>query len=176
MKKQISVIIQYEQPCAGRPIRKADDAMKDSRKEILILMADDDDDDYLVISEAVHEVGLPCSLFRVRNGEELMDYLLGCGKYSDTMLFPRPGLILLDLNMPRMDGRLALSEIKARSDLSRIPVIVMSASEADEDIASSYAEGAASFIKKPDESKKIVQMVRELGQYWLGTVKLPNWY
>ncbi len=148
--------------------------MKEKKEEILILMADDDDDDYLLISEAVQEVGLSCNLFHVKNGEELMDYLLSRGKYSDPEIYPRPGLIILDLNMPRMDGRRALSEIKANPELCQFPVIIMSASEADEDITSSYAGGAASFIQKLYESKKIVEMIREFGQYWLNTVKLPQ--
>lgn len=151
-------------------------AVKEKNEKVLILMADDDDDYHVLISEAVQEAGLSCSLFRVKNGEELMDYLLSRGKYSDSEIFPRPGLILLDLNMPRTDGRVALREIKASPELCRVPVIVMSASEADEDIAGSYMGGAASFIQKPDESRKIVEMIRELGQYWFKTVTLPRWY
>ena len=109
----------------------------------------------------------------VENGEELLDYLSRRGKYSQPGSAPRPGLILLDLNMPRKDGREVLRELKADSDLRRIPVVVLTTSQADTDIERMYELGANSFISKPVQFEALVNVMRSLGQYWFEVVELP---
>src|SRR5688572_23809484 len=105
--------------------------------QAVILMADDDADDRLLAQDALVESKIPSELHFVENGEELMDYLHRRGKYSGT-LAPRPSLILLDLNMPKKDGREALREIKASADLRRIPVLILTTSQADVDVGQIY--------------------------------------
>lgn len=139
----------------------------------IILMADDDDDDRLLAQDALSESQLEGSLHFVENGEDLMDYLFRRGKYEPPVEAPRPGLILLDLNMPRKDGREALREIKADPELRRIPVVVLTTSKADTDIGAIYELGANSFISKPFQFEALVNVMRVLGQYWFKTVELP---
>jgi CheY-like chemotaxis protein len=147
--------------------------MSDPGKAELILMAEDDSDDRLLVKDAMVECRWQGELRFVENGEELLDYLLHRGKYSEPVTAPRPGLILLDLNMPRMDGREALREIKAMPDLRRIPVVILTTSKADTDIGSLYELGANSFISKPVQFDALVRVMRILGQYWFATVELP---
>lgn len=142
-------------------------------KSVVILMADDDPDDRLLTKEAFEENKLNNELRFVENGEELMDYLHHRGKYNDSNA-PRPGLILLDLNMPKKDGREALGEIKQDPELKRIPVIVLTTSKAEKDIVNSYNLGVNSFITKPVTFENLVKVTSKLGQYWLELVNLPN--
>lgn len=142
-------------------------------KAHIILMADDDDDDRLLTRDAVAEAGMDGDLHFVQNGEELLDYLCRRGKYQPPGLAPRPGLILLDLNMPLKDGREALREIRADPDLRRIPVVVLTTSKADTDVGAIYELGANSFISKPFQFEALVGVMRMLGQYWFNTVELP---
>jgi CheY-like chemotaxis protein len=107
----------------------------------------------------------------VENGEELLDYLLQRGKYDAQT--PRPGLILLDLNMPVKDGREVLGEIKTNATLRRIPVVVLTTSRADTDIDRIYNLGANSFITKPVRYESLVEVMRAISQYWLKIVELP---
>jgi len=137
----------------------------------MILMADDDADDRILTKEALEESRVLNDLRFVEDGEELMDYLKKRGKYADA---PRPGLILLDLNMPRKDGREALKEIKADPELRRIPVVVMTTSKAEEDIYRSYDLGASSFITKPVTFDRLVELMKALGRYWVEFVELPE--
>jgi CheY-like chemotaxis protein len=109
----------------------------------------------------------------VENGEDLLDYLWRRGKYEAPGEAPRPGLILLDLNMPRKDGREALREIKSDPELRRIPVVVLTTSKADTDIGAIYELGANSFISKPFQFEALVNVMKVLGQYWFKTVELP---
>jgi CheY-like chemotaxis protein len=139
----------------------------------VILMADDDDDDRLLAQDALAECKIDGNLHFVENGEELMDYLCRRGKYQQAGNAPRPGLILLDLNMPRKDGREALKEIKADPELKRIPVVVLTTSKADTDIGAVYELGANSFISKPFQFEALVKVMKLIGQYWLQTVELP---
>lgn len=139
----------------------------------LILMADDDDDDRLLAQDALAESGLDAQLQFVENGEELMDYLCRRGKYRGTEEHARPGLILLDLNMPLKDGREALKEIRSEPELRRIPVVVLTTSNADTDIGAIYDLGANSFISKPFQFEALVSVMKVLGQYWFKTVELP---
>ena len=141
-------------------------------KPIVILMADDDADDRLLAQDALTECKLANELHFVENGDELLDYLHRRGKYSQGNA-PRPGLILLDLNMPRKDGREALREIKTDSELKRIPVIVLTTSKADTDISKIYDLGANSFISKPVTFDSLVKVMKILGNYWFDIVELP---
>ncbi|MBV7339190.1 response regulator [Chloroflexi bacterium TSY] len=143
-----------------------------SSQPILILIAEDDPDDRLLAQEALHESRLANEVCFVEDGEELMDYLHNRGTYADAMA-PRPGLILLDLNMPRKDGREALAEIKQSPDLRRIPVVVMTTSRAEEDILRSYDLGVSSFIVKPVTFEGLVKVMQTLGKYWFEIVELP---
>jgi CheY-like chemotaxis protein len=147
--------------------------MNDPTTASVILMADDDSDDRLLVKDAVGECDWQGDLRFVENGEELLDYLLRRNQYSPPAVAPRPGLILLDLNMPRKDGREALREIKADPDLRRIPVVVFTTSKADTDVGRLYDLGANSFISKPIQFDALVSVMRILGQYWFGAVKLP---
>jgi len=147
--------------------------MENHGKSITILMADDDQDDCLLVKEAFEENRLLGELRFVEDGEALMDYLYHRGKYSEQNLSPRPGLILLDLNMPRKDGREALREIRSDPALRTIPVIVLTTSKEDKEVYRSYDLGANSFITKPVTFEALVEIVRLLGKYWFDTVKLP---
>jgi len=141
---------------------------------ITILMAEDDADDRLMAREAFEECRLGNPLQFVGDGEELMDYLNRRGKYADDVLYPMPGLILLDLNMPRKDGREALREIKSDPALRDIPVVVLTTSKAEQDVADSYGDGANSFITKPVSFAALIEVVRTVGKYWLQIVDLPT--
>lgn len=145
----------------------------DYSKPITILIADDDSDDRLMIQEAFEENRLANCLKFVEDGEVLMDYLHRRGKYRDPESSPRPGLILLDLNMPRKDGREALREIKEHPELRRIPVVVLTTSKAEEDIWRTYHLGVNSFITKPVTFEALVSITRDLGRYWFEIVELP---
>ena len=147
--------------------------MNDTSKARIILMADDDSDDRLLAKDAMTESHWEGDLLFVENGEELLDFLLRRGKYSQMPNAPRPGLILLDLNMPRKDGRQALREIRAEPGLRRLPVVVFSTSTADTDVGGLYELGANSFISKPTKFDELVHVMRVLGQYWFATVELP---
>ena len=143
------------------------------RKPITILMADDDPDDRMLTREAFEENRLMNDLRFVEDGEELMDYLYRRGKFVDPHESPRPGVILLDLNMPRKDGREALKEIRADANLRRIPIVVLTTSKAEEDILRSYEIGANSFITKPVTFDGLVAVVNSLNKYWVEIVELP---
>ena len=142
-------------------------------KSIVILMADDDADDRLLAKDALTECRLANDLHFVENGEELLDYLKRRGKYTQMTDSPRPGLILLDLNMPKKDGREALKEIKADPELRKIPVVVLTTSKADTDIGCIYELGANSFISKPVSFDSLVEVMKVLGRYWFEIVELP---
>ena len=147
--------------------------MTTKKDAITILMADDDDDDYLLTKKALQESKLANTLIRVKDGDELLDYLCRRGDYKDAPT-ERPGVILLDLNMPRKDGREALREIKANDDFKDIPVVIFTTSKAEEDIYRSYQLGSNSFITKPVTFEKLVKVVSTLGLYWFKIVKLPQ--
>ena len=143
-------------------------------KPAIILMADDDEDDRLFTQEALAENRVVNDLYFVEDGEDLMDYLYQRGKYSEPCVAPRPTLILLDLNMPRKDGREALQEIKNDPDLRGIPVVVLTTSKAEEDILRTYNLGASSFITKPVDFQSMVHIMKTLGTYWFEIVHLPD--
>ena len=148
--------------------------MSSSINNIMILMADDDSDDRMMARDAFEVNRLDNELRFVEDGEELMDYLFRRGKYTDPKDSPRPGLILLDLNMPRMDGREALKEIKSDPDFHSIPVVVLTTSSAEEDVVRSYDLGVNSFITKPVSFEGLVEVIKQTEYYWLRIVKLPD--
>ncbi len=136
-------------------------------------MADDDPDDRELAREALVASRLHNPLYFVADGEELLEFLRRQGRYHGCEGIPRPGLILLDLNMPRMDGREALRAIKGDPALRTIPTVVLTTSNADEDVLRSYSLGANSFITKPVTFDRLVEVVRALGAYWFEIVDLP---
>lgn len=141
--------------------------------ETFILMADDDSDDRSFAAEAVHESRTDGRLDFVVDGEDLLSYLRREGRYGVLRDEPLPGLILLDLNMPRMDGREALDEIRNDPSLRHLPVVIFTTSRADEDVIYSYQHGANSYVIKPSSFHEFVQLMRELGKYWFRVVELP---
>ena len=144
------------------------------RRPVPILMAEDDEDDRLLAQDAFDESRLANPLFFVNDGEELLDYLYHRGRYVAAELFPLPGLILLDLNMPKKDGREALQDIKADPRLRQIPIIVLTTSHEEEDIIRSYSLGVSSFISKPVTFKQLVEVIQCIGHYWFEIVALPD--
>jgi CheY-like chemotaxis protein len=142
-------------------------------RPITILLADDDEEDRMLTSDALNESRVVNDLKFVEDGEDLLDYLYRRGKYTDPASAPRPGLILLDLNMPKKDGREALREIKADPDLRRIPIVVLTTSKAEEDIYRTYDLGANSFIAKPVKFESLVSLMKEIKRYWIEIVELP---
>ena len=146
--------------------------MKD-KTSISILIADDDADDRMLIDDAFRESRLSNPLKFVENGEELLHYLRGQGKFAGRNMDDMPKLILLDLNMPKMDGRTALKHLKADPELRRIPVVVLTTSKAEEDILRTYDLGVSSFITKPVTFQGLVDVVRALNTYWIQIVELP---
>lgn len=148
--------------------------MTSVEKPIVILLADDDAEDREMTRKALEKHRLANALYMVADGEELVDFLHHRGQYSEPGSSPTPGLILLDLNMPRKDGREALAEIRADPVLRRIPVVVMTTSKAEQDIAKMYDLGTNSFISNPVSLSKLADVMLVLGQYWFQIVQLPN--
>jgi CheY-like chemotaxis protein len=144
------------------------------KKPTTILMADDDPDDRHFARAALRESRLTTELRFVEDGEELLDYLYRRGSHADPKASPHPGLILLDLNMPRLDGRGALREIKRDPALRRIPVVVLTTSKAEEDILRSYDLGANCFITKPATFEGLIEVVKVLDKHWFQLVELPR--
>jgi two-component system response regulator len=144
------------------------------KKAVTILVADDDPDDRQLTKEAFEENHLTNDLRFVEDGEELLDYLYHRGKYSDPASAPWPSIILLDLNMPRKDGREALEEFKQDPRFRCIRVVIMTTSKAEEDVVKSYNLSVASYITKPVTFERLVEVIRTLGKYWLEIVELPR--
>ena len=144
------------------------------RAPIVILMADDDPDDRMFAREALEESRVVNELRFVEDGEELLEYLNRTGRYTEPGSAPRPGVILLDLNMPRMDGREALAEIKGSPSLRRIPIVILTTSRTEEDIVHSYDLGVNSFITKPVTFEGLVEVMKAVGKYWIEIVELPS--
>lgn len=141
--------------------------MRENKDTGVILVAEDDDEDFNLTERAFKKLRLSRKIVRVKNGQELIDYLRN-GKS------PRPDLVLLDLNMPIKDGREALQEIKSDERLKDIPVVVLTTSNSEEDVAHTYHLGVNSFIRKPFRHKELADMVRDLSHYWFTTVRLPH--
>ncbi len=137
----------------------------------IILMVDDDEDDCLMVRDALAEVHLASDFRTVEDGEELMNLLYQRGRYREA---PRPDLILLDLNMPRKDGREALQEIKADPDLRSIPVVILTTSDSGTDIRRCYDLGGNAYIRKPATFEGLVEVMRAICTYWFQVVRLPS--
>ena len=147
--------------------------MNSSSQPIRIVVADDDADDRMMIKDAFDESKLGNPVDFVEDGVELLEYLNRQGKWTHLTNQPFPGFILLDLNMPRKDGRTVLKEIKESSELHRIPIVILTTSKAEEDIIRTYNLGVNSFICKPVSFDKLVDIVKTVGHYWIEIVALP---
>jgi CheY-like chemotaxis protein len=147
--------------------------MPESAQHRTILMADDDGEDCTLLREALRETGRDCTLHFVHNGEELFDYLCRRGEYADAPQSPRPDLILLDLKMPRKDGRETLRELKADGRWRQIPVVVLTTSTAHDDIEDCYSLGVNSYVTKPATYRKLVELIESLTKYWFEVARLP---
>lgn len=147
--------------------------MQREQKSITILLVDDSEDDRFMTREALLESYVINDLREVEDGEELMDYLLRRGRYADPITSPVPGVILLDINMPRKNGHEVLREIKSHPRLRRIPVVVLTTSQDEEDVVRSYDLGVNSFITKPITFDGMVRVMRAFGQYWIEIVAIP---
>jgi len=143
-------------------------------KPYVILLADDDPDDIEMTRRALTKSNLGLEIHTVGDGEELLDFLNHGGAYALPARSPTPSLILLDLNMPKMDGREVLAKIKSDPNLCQIPVVIMTTSSAQQDIARAYQLGCNSFISKPITLAELVDITKVLGQYWFGITKLPR--
>ena len=143
-------------------------------KPIRILVADDDEDDRMLIADAFEEARLTNPVDFVEDGVELMEFLKREGEYAGLESQPLPGLILLDLNMPRKDGRTALSEIRQDDDLRKIPIVVLTTSKSEEDILKTYNLGVNSFITKPVTFERLVDVVQAINKYWIEIVVVPS--
>ena len=142
-------------------------------EDVIILYAEDDPEDRMLVEDAMDESRLANEMHFVEDGEELMDYLHRRNKYAELSDKPLPGLILLDLNMPKKDGREALEEIKADPDLKRIPIVVLTTSKAEEDILSTYDLGVSGFIIKPVTFESLVSLLKTVSKYWFEVVEPP---
>lgn len=143
-------------------------------RPVTLLMADDDEDDRLFARNALKKSRLANKIRFVEDGQELLDYLHHTGNYADPKLAPRPGLILLDLDMPRVDGMAALKAIKSSPELRSIPIVILTTSTAEQDIVQSYDLGVNSFITKPVTFDQLVAVMEGVTQYWFQLVELPN--
>jgi CheY-like chemotaxis protein len=141
--------------------------------EVTILIADDDEDDRLMLRDAFGEARLGIDLRAVNDGVELLEYLQRRGRYADAAQSPRPALILLDLNMPRMDGREALARLKKDPGLRAIPIVVLTTSKDEQDVASTYDLGVNAFITKPVTYLGLVEVMKVVTRFWLEIVDLP---
>ncbi|MDD5165988.1 MAG: response regulator [Candidatus Omnitrophica bacterium] len=140
-----------------------------------ILLVEDNPDDILIIERALKEARVINKVWIARDGQEAMDFLQHKGKYEDPALAPRPGLILLDINLPKVNGLEVLKKIKEDDNFKRIPTVMLTVSKRDEDIVKSYNYGCNSFIQKPLEFEKFVDLVRQVGLYWgLLNVEAPS--
>ena len=144
-----------------------------TRTAVPILIADDDPDDRDLALDALTESRPLNPVYFVKDGVELLDFLKRTGSYvnNDT---PRPAVILVDLNMPRMDGREAIAEIKRDHALRQIPIVVLTTSKAEEDIFRTYDLGVSSYVVKPVNYQALVDVMSDLGRYWFDVVELPD--
>lgn len=148
--------------------------MKATPEKKIILLVEDDPDDIYLIGEAIDECQLNVQIFIVEDGEQMLDYLYQRGNYSDPSIAPKPDLILLDLNMPRKDGREALNELKQDPKMRSIPIVVLTTSSADKDKSFSYSQGASGFVTKPVTFSGLKETMCTIGGYWINTVQLPK--
>ena len=138
-----------------------------------VLLVEDDPGDQALTRRALQKGRIKIDLTVVDDGEKALDYLLRRGAYADPELSPRPDLVLLDLNLPRLDGRQVLEAIRSDPDVRRIPVVALTTSKQEEDIVRTYDLGVNSYITKPVDIDQFVEMLRHLGNYWFQVVVLP---
>lgn len=144
---------------------------------VKILLVEDNSDDILITKRAFKETKLINKMWVVRDGQEALDFLYHNGKYQDVVSSPKPGLMLLDINLPKLNGLSVLKKIKEDRELRRIPIVMLTASKRDEDVVRGYDNGCNSFIQKPVEFEKFVEIVRQIGLYWsLLNAPPPNNY
>ncbi len=139
-----------------------------------ILIVEDSPEDFLATKRALLKSGLHNGIQRCENGDQALDYLFRRGKFADPAASPRPGIILLDLNMPGTDGREVLAEIKRTPHLKSIPVIVLTTSKDERDIEACYAEGANSYVQKPVDLHGLMESIQRLHDYWFEIVVFPK--
>jgi CheY-like chemotaxis protein len=139
-----------------------------------ILIVEDSPEDFAIVSRALRQARVPNAVVRCQDGDEALDYLHHRGAYADAASWRRPALILLDLNLPGMDGAEVLMAAKAEPSLKTIPVVVLTTSHAAGDIDRCYALGAAGYIRKPIQLKQLEESIRSLTHYWFQTVQLPK--
>ena len=148
--------------------------MMSATKPLCLLIADDDENDYVLLNCAARRAQLPAQLCWVKDGLELLEYLRGQGCYRDSANYPKPAVVLLDLNMPRKNGRDTLQEIRKDPGLRSLPVVIFTTSKSTEEIQFTYEAGANSFITKPPEFQRLVEIMAALKHYWFQTVALPG--
>lgn len=148
--------------------------MKATPEKKIVLLVEDDPDDIYLIGEAIDECQLNVHIYIVEDGEQMLDYLYQRGDYSDPSIAPKPDLILLDLNMPRKDGREALNELKQDPKMRSIPIVVLTTSSAEKDKNFSYDQGASGFVTKPVTFSGLKETMCKIGSYWIETVQLPE--
>ncbi|MGW6932344.1 response regulator [Lentzea sp. NPDC054927] len=136
-----------------------------------VLLVEDDPGDALMTQEAFEHHKIRNTLHVVKDGVEALEFLRRQGRYENA---PRPGLILLDLNLPRKDGREVLSEVKADAELRSIPVVVLTTSEAEEDVLRSYSLYANAYVTKPVDFDRFIEVVRQIDDFFVTVVKLPR--
>ena len=163
MKEEFSVPREFASPDAGN-----------DRTHSVVLIAEDDEDDFLLMKEACIEAGLVYELQWVKDGEELINYLFRLDDKKTSEGVTRPGLIILDLNMPKVSGFEALREIKAHPTLRKIPIIILTTSQSEDDVTHAYELGVNSFVQKPIRFEGMVDVFRTLDRYWFKIVKLPR--
>lgn len=150
------------------------DLTKAQENPLNILLVDDNETDVKITLRAFRSAQLKNNVFTVSNGQECLDFVRREGAYQDKEKYPRPDVILLDINMPKVDGFGVLTAIKSDDDYRAIPVVVLTASKNEEDIRKSYSLGASSFIQKPVDYEKFVKMMEGFNFYWCSVVRLPN--
>jgi CheY-like chemotaxis protein len=145
-----------------------------NESQLILIVEDNDDDDYIATMRAFKKANLSNPVRRCTNGDQALDYLFQRGEFAATGTAPRPGLILLDLNLPGTDGREVLGIIKAAPELQKIPAIVLTTSNAEQDIEQCYAAGANSYVQKPVDFEGFIRAIARLSEYWLEVAILPK--
>ena len=140
--------------------------MTDQQVLVRILLVEDNDDDIFIARKALKAAKMVNELYVVHDGEEALNFLQHLGAYQDLATSPRPGLILLDINMPRMNGLEVLKFVKQQPELKRIPVVLLTSSKREQDVEKGYEHGCNSFLQKPVEFERFVELVTEIGLYW----------
>jgi two-component system, chemotaxis family, response regulator Rcp1 len=139
-----------------------------------ILLVEDNPADVKITERALKESGVPVDLIVVRDGQEAIDYLFRQGSHAEEPNWRSPALILLDLNLPRMNGREVLERVRSSSTLCTVPVVVLTTSRRQEDVQQMYASGANTYIEKPQDFDRFVQVLQTIHSYWLDTALLPR--